>query len=110
MSKRAGRLFFVLLTLTLTFAIGSATAEGGDQGNAATVESLQKRILADPQLSERVHALRDDPQVREILSDPAISEALNKGDFGALLANPKIQRLADNPAVQTLTRDVAPAR
>ena len=73
---------------------------------AEAVQSLQQRMLADPQTAATVQALRDDPQVQAILADPAISAALASGDMAALLTNPKIRRLADDPAVQNLTREV----
>ena len=73
------------------------------------MDSIQKRILSDPQLAGQVHALSEDPSLREILADPEIADALNRGDYGALLVNPKIHRLAEDPAIRSLTREIAPA-
>ena len=90
---------------------GAALAQSGDDVNGSTtdtVQALQKRILADPQLADSVQALRDNPQVQAILDDPALAAALARGDMAALLADPRIKRLADDPAVQSVTRQVAP--
>jgi len=46
--------------------------------------------------------------VQAILDDPALAAALARGDMATLLADPKIKQLADDPAVQNVTRQVAP--
>jgi hypothetical protein len=74
--------------------------------SADAPQSLQARIQDDPQVMSAVKALSDNPQVQDILGDPAIAAALSRGDLAALLANPKIKRLAEDPAVQDITRQV----
>ena len=39
-------------------------------------------------------------------TNPTPIHTLASGDMAALLTNPKIRRLADDPAVQSLTREV----
>jgi hypothetical protein len=90
---------FVLALLLL-----AAPAAAQKQSDA--VESVQQQILADPELAAQVMELRDDPEVQGILNDPEIMDAINRGDMGALMSNPKIQRLAEDPAVQDVTRSV----
>ena len=99
------------LVLAGAFVAGLATAAiADDSANGAAAESvqaMQQRILADPEMSSAVQALRDDPQVQAILNDPEITKALARGDMAALLNDPKIRDLADDPAVQGLTRKMA---
>jgi hypothetical protein len=88
-----------------------AVAQEGALPNATAAESvrgLQQRLLADPQMAEKVQALREDPTVQAILDDPDLAAALARGDIAALLADPKIQRLADDPAVRELGRSLGP--
>lgn len=92
---------FLSVACVVTFSVVGAAAQG-----AAAVGALQKQILSDPELAGQIHALVDDPAIREILSDPAVADALNRGDYGALMANPKIHQLADDPAMKSVTNDV----
>lgn len=103
------RSWMALLVWTVGVGVGAAPHASADE-TAAAVQALQARILNDPSLARQVHSLIDDPQVREILADPAIAAALERGDFAPLLADPKIRRLADHPAMQSLTRDVVPPK
>lgn len=97
----------LLATLLVIAAARAPAAEPAAAGGAsAAVEQMQQRMLADPQLNDAVQALRDDPNVQDILSDPAIAAALGRGDLGALMTNPKIKRLADDPAVRDITRQM----
>lgn len=92
-----------LVLAFLLLATPLAAQDGGD-----AVQALQQRIMSDPRLAGRVEALRDNPNVQDVLADPALLDAINRGDLGALMANPKIQRLAEDPAVQDLTGELAP--
>ena len=95
-----------LLAGLLAGPLGAEDLPDVNGAAAEAVQSLQQRMLADPQMAASVQALRDDPQVQAILADPAIAAALASGDMAALLTNPKLRRLADDPAVQHLTREV----
>jgi hypothetical protein len=101
-----------LVLATVLAAALAAPLRGEEAGDvnaatAAAVQSLQQRILADPRLASDVEALRDDAQVQAILADPAIAAALARGDLGALLAHPGIRRLADDAAVQDVSRQIS---
>jgi hypothetical protein len=110
MLKSLRRLALPALAIGLGIGTAAAQSAGERETTSAAVQALQNQILADPQLAGQVHSLSDNPLVREALADPAVADALNRGDFGALLTNPKIQRLAEDPDVQSLTREVAPPR
>jgi hypothetical protein len=94
------------LATVLAAPLRGQEADDVNAATAAAVQSLQQRILADPRLAANVEALREDAQVRAILADPAIAAAIARGDVGALLAHPGIRRLADDPAVQDVTRQI----
>ena len=78
---------------------GGASLAGG-AGNA--IANMQGALLADPASREQVLSLQDDPQVRAILEDPATMRAVQSGDLGALLADPKLRTLLDHPTVRSL--------
>ena len=73
-----------LLAGLLAGPLGAEDLPDVNGAAAEAVQSLQQRMLADP----------------------AIAAALASGDMAALLTNPKLRRLADDPAVQHLTREV----
>ncbi len=107
----AGQAIACLTFVALLVASHPVAADEASVPNAAAAESvrgMQQRILADPQMAEKVQSLRDDPAVQAVINDPAIAAALARGDISALLADPKIQRLANDPALQDLTRQVGP--
>jgi hypothetical protein len=88
-------------------AIAEDPAARANAGASESVQAMQQRILADPDMASAVQALRDDPKVQALLSDPAITAALARGDMAALLNDPKVRDLADDPAVQGLTRQMS---
>ena len=103
------RVMWIVVAAVITASGAVARAQDGaspDGVSADTLQSLQARIQADPQVMSAVRALNDNPQVQDVLADPAIAAALSRGDLAALLANPKIKRLAEDPAVRDVTRQV----
>jgi len=70
-------------------------------GNAGA-SSMQSALMADPASREQVLSLQDDAQVQAILNDSATMRAVQAGDLGALMADPKIQALSQNPTVRGL--------
>jgi len=70
--------------------------------DAQTLETLQQRILANPDIANSLNALKDDPEMQQVLRDPKIMEAIQKGDLEYLKANPRIVDLMRNPTVQYL--------
>ncbi len=70
------------------------------------IQAIQKTIAEDPELMNSIRSLQDDPQVQKAMQDPKIIEALNAGDLGALMANPKILELLNNPKVNDIQKKV----
>ena len=104
--RRLLRRVVLIIPVLCAAAALAQNAGNHDATSPDVVQSLQARIQSDPQTMAAVQALRDNPQVQDVLADPAIAEALSRGDIAALLANPKIKRLADDPAVQQVTGQV----
>lgn len=67
------------------------------------LDGLQERMAADPQAMNTISDLRDSPDMKAVLDDPALMDAIQRGDISALLANPKIAKLAADPKVRELT-------
>lgn len=105
---RTAILSAALLAATSAVVRAQDDAPPASDANAAGIQAMQQRLLSDPQTAAAVQALQSDPDVQAVLNDPAISAALARGDFTAVMADPKIRRLADNPTVQSLTRQVGP--
>jgi hypothetical protein len=105
------------LTVAATLALGlglvpwTAAAQGysgastvPEQKADTQVEALQDHIQAQPEMMDAIRALQSDPTFQDVLSDPEIVRALESGNTAALLTNPKINHLAEHPAVQDLTK------
>ena len=66
------------------------------------LDGLHAALLQDPANLERIHALQDDPLVQSILNDEQTMRAINAGDLGALLNDPKIEAFMNHPTVRDL--------
>jgi hypothetical protein len=73
-----------------------------------SVAGMQSALMADPSSRDQVMSLQDDPQMQAILNDPALMRAVQAGDVGALLADPRIQALDQNPTVRALVDQQQP--
>lgn len=97
------------ITLGVTFMIVSragaqSAAEAPSDTAVGQVQSLQQRILAQPDFMDAVTALQSDPDFQKVFEDPDIAAALQAGNYDALLTNPKINALTSNPKIQELTK------
>ncbi len=97
------------LALLAALLFGGETAAmavdgAGDAPSVATpqVQELQKQMLGDPGIMALVTALQDDPEMQALLNDPKIVAAVQAGDIGALLADPRVMKLLDNPRVREI--------
>jgi hypothetical protein len=73
----------------------------GAHAPAAGSEFVEN-LTRDPSFREKALSLQDDPAVQDILSDRATMDAIRNGDIDALVNDPKIQRLMQNPTVREL--------
>jgi hypothetical protein len=85
---------------------GNEAVEEGQKITAEDLEALQKSMEIDQEVIDLILALRDDPQVQDILKDPEIVNALISHDTAALIANPKIIELLNHPKVRTIQKKV----
>lgn len=69
------------------------------------VESLQLHMMQNLSLISMIEALQNDPEVQAVMSDPEIINAINAGDYGALLSNPKIIALTQNPKMREIIEE-----
>lgn len=68
------------------------------------VSTLQHALIQNPSNMDKILSLQDDPLVQSILEDPKTMQAINAGDIGSLLADPKIQTLMQHPTVRGLSQ------
>lgn len=64
--------------------------------------ALQQALTQDPAALNKILSLQNDPLVQSILSDESTMQAVESGDLGALLNDPKIKALMNHPTVQDL--------
>jgi hypothetical protein len=71
---------------------------------ALSAEDLQQRLQQDPTAMEKIRSLQNDPLVQSILDDAGTMQAVEAGDIGTLLNDPKIRALMSHPTIQELSR------
>ncbi len=76
---------------------GSATVE---------METLQGKMLSNPDIMALIQSLQNDPEFQKILEDPEIMKAVNTGDASALAANPRFLKLLNNKTVKDIQNRV----
>lgn len=70
------------------------------------IQRIQKSILNNDKIMQKVLSLQTNPQIQEILNDPDILEALNSGNFSALLSNPKLLEMLNNPEIKEIQKEI----
>jgi hypothetical protein len=104
--KCKGMFGMVLLAAMLFGSVTAVMAAdgGGDVPSAGTpqVQELREKMLGDPGIMALILAMQNDPEVQALLSDPKIVAAAQAGDMGALLGDPRIMKLLENPRVQEI--------
>ncbi|HEV8715190.1 MAG TPA: hypothetical protein VGX03_20460 [Candidatus Binatia bacterium] len=70
---------------------------------ASSAEDLQQMFQQDPAAMEKILSLQNDPLVQSILDDAGTMQAIEAGDIGILLNDPKIRALMSHPTVQELS-------
>ncbi len=72
------------------------------QQNLPAAGALQQALTQDPAALNKILSLQNDPLVQSILSDESTMQAVESGDLGALLNDPKIKALMNHPTVRDL--------
>ena len=84
----------------------SAPAKLPVQSSPKDIQDLQKSIMENETIMQKVLSLQNDPRMQEILQDPEILEALNSGNFTALLSNPKFLELLNSTEIQEIQKEI----
>jgi len=71
--------------------------------STSAVDDLQQAFSQDPAALNEILSLQDDPLMKSILRDERTMQAVQSGDLGTLLSDPKIRALMNHPTVQGLT-------
>ena len=76
------------------------------QASPKDVQDLQKSIMENETIMQKVLSLQNDPRMQEILQDPEIIKAINTGNFTALLSNPKFLELMNSTEIQEIQKEI----
>ncbi len=66
------------------------------------IEQMKNKVMADPQTMKLVESLQKDPSVQQILDDKALMQAVDQGDIGRLVSDPKIQSLMNSKEISKI--------
>ena len=84
----------------------SASKASASRAESGDLQSLQSRIMGNPDLASLITALQSDPEVQAALADPEIVEAMMSGNYAALMAHPKIIALTRNAKMREVIEEV----
>jgi hypothetical protein len=84
----------------------SNVPSGEKQLGKDDIQAMQQNILANEQLMTLIMNLHSDPEIQAILTDPEIMNAVNTGDIGTLMANPKFIKLLEKAEIKAITEEV----
>ena len=79
---------------------GASSSSAGPA--AGQIRPLQERMESDPAVMEMIRGLKDDPDFRKVLEDQEMMRAVEAGDMGTLMANPKFLQLMNNATVRDI--------
>ena len=76
------------------------------QSSSKDIQDLQKSIMENEMIMQKVLSLQNDPRMQEILQDPDILKALNSGNFAALLSNPKFLEMMNSTEIREIQKEL----
>ncbi len=68
--------------------------------------AIQQQVLSNPQTMDAITRLQSDPGIQAALADPQFMGLIMSGNVEALRADPRLQRLLENPAIQSIVGQV----
>ena len=68
-----------------------------------SANDLQQVLSQDPAAMNKILSLQNDPLMQQILSDENTMRAVQAGDLGTLLNDPKVRALLNHPTVRELS-------
>jgi hypothetical protein len=68
-----------------------------------SANELQQALSQNPATMDKILSLQNDPLMQQILSDENTMRAVQAGDLGALLNDPKVRALMNHPTVRELS-------
>jgi hypothetical protein len=75
---------------------------------APATNDLQQMLSQNPAAMDKILSLQNDPLMQQILSDENTMRAVQAGDLGALLNDPKVRALMNHPTVRELSDQYGP--
>jgi hypothetical protein len=68
-----------------------------------SANDLEQTLSQNPAAMSKIISLQNDPLMQQILSDENTMRAVQAGDLGALLNDPKVRALMNHPTVRELS-------
>lgn len=101
----------LIMTVLFLFYVAPSGFAAGEAGSGTfsvspQMHDLQEKMLRDEGTMALVKSLQDDPEIRALLADPKVLEAVQAGDIGALLNNPRVLKLLDKPQVREIEKRI----
>lgn len=79
-----------------------ASQPPSDNGLNQRIQTVQSKLMSDPNMMAQVQQMTQDPELMQLLSDPSLTQAVLSHDVNAIQNNPKAQELMNNPKMKAL--------
>jgi len=83
---------------------GGASAEAG---YTSEIQSLQQKMVANPEVVKLLTRLANAPEVQAALADPEFMHLVTSGNLAALQRNPRFQSLLHQPELRAILGQMA---
>ena len=85
----------------------TVTNQGNKMKTSSGINSLKNSLMSDPDSLGAIMSLQNDPDMQNILNDPNVMNKIRSGDFDSLMTDPKIIKLMNNPAINSIKSKIS---
>lgn len=83
--------------------LAPATSSSATPARSPSSDNLQRALSQNPAAMNKIISLQNDPLMRQVLGDEGTMRAVQAGDLGALMNDPKIRALMNHPTIRELS-------
>jgi len=88
-------------TVEASSIVGSSREEA-----VVDIQSVQSKIMADPEIMADIQAIASDPEMVALVTDPDFMKAIQSRNMSAVKADPHTAQLMNNPRIKALIEKI----
>ncbi len=83
--------------------LNPATSSSATPARIPSSDDLHQALSQNPAAMSKIISLQNDPLMQQVLGDESTMRAVQAGDLGALMNDPKIRALMNHPTIRGLS-------